>query len=251
MNFFDELDLFYAKDPIKINNQLHFTVPTVYDIKKYGEQDYFNAVYTSTGVGADFKWQLWDSGVDYTEIDDFDLFAKMLFVPLSGRKIEGVGYQNPMSLFFNNLDFANFKPYLFGEGKELILYNQEEDITFDRVAYKKLVDIIRHMHGLKRNSEIPGNNATKMVLIEEAKENFEESIEKPFQSLLRPILSALTNHRDFKYRHDDVWNVPINIIFDGLKQIGKLQDALMLMQGAYSGFASLKGVDTERLNWVK
>ena len=29
-----------------------------------------------------------------------------------------------------------------------------------------------------------------------------------------------------------------------------MQDAQLLLQGAYSGFASLKGVDKERLDWA-
>ena len=37
--------------------------------------------------------------------------------------------------------------------------------------------------------------------------------------------------------------------FDSIKRIDKIQNATLLLQGAYSGFASLKGIDKERLNW--
>ena len=41
----------------------------------------------------------------------------------------------------------------------------------------------------------------------------------------------------------------INEFFDSLKRINKIQESTLLLQGAYSGFASLKGVDKSRLNW--
>ena len=48
-------------------------------IRKFGEKRYFQTVYTLTGVGADFKWQLWDYlDIDYTTIDDFELFFNIL-----------------------------------------------------------------------------------------------------------------------------------------------------------------------------
>jgi hypothetical protein len=40
------------------------------------------------------------------------------------------------------------------------------------------------------------------------------------------------------------------MFFDSIKRIKKIQDAELLLQGAYSGFASLKGVDKTRLDWA-
>jgi hypothetical protein len=49
---------------------------------------------------------------------------------------------------------------------------------------------------------------------------------------------------------DSIWNTKINMFFDAIKRINKIQDAELLLQGAYSGFASLKGVDKTRLDWA-
>ena len=35
-----------------------------------------------------------------------------------------------------------------------------------------------------------------------------------------------------------------------IKRINKIQDATMLLQGAYSGFANLKGIDKSRLDFT-
>ena len=40
------------------------------------------------------------------------------------------------------------------------------------------------------------------------------------------------------------------MFFDAIKRVNRIQDATFLLQGAYSGFASLKGVDKDRLDWA-
>ncbi len=43
-------------------------------------------MYNLTSVGADLKWQLWDMGIDYTKIDDYDLFIKVISQLVSSKK---------------------------------------------------------------------------------------------------------------------------------------------------------------------
>lgn len=263
---FDELKIFRAKEPIEVGNNIFITIPTIGDIEEYGEKYYFNAIRTLTSVSSDFKWQLYESGVDYTEIDDYTLFVQYLYGLLSSKKhlvdnilkenSEGIEQKqinqllvNPLQLILKDIDLADFTLCKIKDTEELILYNKEHNITIDRICYKKIVQIVREIHSFKRNNEKPANEATKMILIEDAKEEYEKNKNTHYKSLLKPILSALTNSNDFSYNHDNVWKVPINIIFDSLKRINKIQDSKLLLQGAYSGFASLKGIDIERLNW--
>ena len=42
----------------------------------------------------------------------------------------------------------------------------------------------------------------------------------------------------------------IGMFLDNIKRVGKIQDCELLLQGAYSGFASLKGIDRNRLEWA-
>ena len=55
----DELKIYRGND-IRINDKIIVTQPTIDEIIEFGEKRYFQTVYTLTGVGADFKWQLWD-----------------------------------------------------------------------------------------------------------------------------------------------------------------------------------------------
>ena len=156
---------------------------------------------------------------------------------------------NPISLTLKNIDFADFEEYESDKNHETILYDKEHDITIDRFVYTRIIDAVRKIHGFKRNNELPANEITKMDLIEDARDDFMRDSQKPYKSVLKPLISALAV-KTGQLGSESIWNTKINMFFDAIKRIGKIQDAELLLQGAYSGFASLKGVDKSRLDWA-
>ena len=268
----DDLKIYRGSD-IRITDKIVVTQPTIDQIIEFGEKRYFSTVHTLTGVGADFKWQLWDYyNIDYTTIEDYDLFKMMICNLLSSKKkiykelkenpeqyeeyIEKMTEEdweellfNPVSLVLKDIDFADFKEYKTDKSPETILYDEEHDITIDRFVYARIVDAVRKIHGFKRNNEIPANETTKMDLIEDARDDAMMASQKPYKSVLKPLISALAV-KTGQLGSESIWNTKINMFFDAIKRINKIQDATMLLQGAYSGFASLKGVDKDRLDWA-
>ena len=268
----DELKIYRGSD-IRINDKIIVTQPTIDQIIDFGEKKYFQTVYTLTGVGADFKWQLLDYfNVDYTTVDDFELFKMMIFRSLSSRKhiynelmnnkdkyeeeLKKISEEdlsemlvNPLSLILKDIDFADFEEYESDKNNETILYDKEHDITIDRFVYRQIVDAVRKIHGLKRNNQIPANERTKMDLIEDARDEAMMSAQKEYKSVLRPLISALAV-KTGQFGNESLWNTKIYMFFDAIKRINKIQDAELLLQGAYSGFASLRGIDRTRLDWA-
>lgn len=269
---FDELKIYRGSD-IEITPKIIVTQPTIGQIEEFGEKRYFNAVYTLTAVGADLKWQLWDYGqIDYTQIEDYDLFIKFISSAVSSKKhlyeelmnnedkyenelsiisqetLDGM-IINPLQLILKDIDFDDFTVCKLEKNDQIVLYDQERDITIDRLIYSQIVDAVRKIHGLKRNNQRPANERTKMDLIEDARDEAMAASRRPYKSTLKPLVSALTVKCGL-CGDDKVWNMKINAFFDSIKRIGKMQDAQLLLQGAYSGFASLKGVDKERLDWA-
>ena len=268
----DELAI-YAGDDIAITDKIIITQPTLKQIKDFGEKRYFNAVHTLTSVGADLKWQLFEMGKDYTKIDDFDLFVQVisqivsskkrvykelidnqkehadLLKSLSQEELEGM-MKNPMQLVLKDIDLADFIPMKakYAEGDEqIILYDPQKDITISRVIYLQMVEVVRKIHGFKRNNETPANEATKMVLIEDAKEEAELNANKPYKSIILPLLSTLKVDTG-QCGDNTIWNMKINEFFYDIRRLGKIDEARRLLQGACSGFASLKGIDKNRLD---
>jgi hypothetical protein len=268
----DDLKIYRGSD-IPITDKIIVTQPTLDQIIEFGEKKYFSSVHCLTGVGADFKWQLWDYyGIDYTTIDDFELFKKMLWQSLSSRKylykeltdnrdkyaeeLKKISEEdladmlvNPLSLILKDIDLADFEEYESDKSPETILYDKEHDITIDRLVYLQIVDAVRKIHGFKRNNEMPGNERTKMDLIDDARDDAMMAAQKPYKSVLKPLISALAA-KTGQLGSESIWNTKINMFFDSIKRINKIQDATLLLQGAYSGFASLKGVDKDRLDWT-
>lgn len=268
----DDLKIYRGSD-IRITDKIVVTQPTIDQIIEFGENRYFQTVHTLTGVGADFKWQLWDYfGIDYTTIDDFELFKKMICGILSSKKKiyeelknnpekyeEHISKMtdedweellfNPISLVLKDLDFADFEECESSKDPETILYDEEHDITIDRFVYARIVDAVRKIHGFKRNNQLPANDITKMFLIDDAREEAMAVAKKEYKSVLKPLISALAV-KTGQLGSDSIWNTKINMFFDAIKRINKIQDAELLLQGAYSGFASLKGVDKDRLDWA-
>lgn len=268
----DDLKIYRGSD-IRITDKIIVTQPTIDQIIEFGEKRYFQTVHCLTGVGADFKWQLLDYfNIDYTTIDDFELFKLMIWKSLSSKKNiykelkeNPEQYEertnkmtqedweellfNPISLVLKDIDFADFEEYKSDKNSETILYDKEHDITIDRSVYTRMIEAIRKIHGFKRNNEMPANEITKMDLIEDARDEAMMASRKEYKSVLKPLISALAV-KTGQLGSDNIWNTKVNMFFDSIKRINKIQDATLLLQGAYSGFASLKGVDKARLDWA-
>lgn len=267
----DELSIYRGRD-IQITPKVIVMQPTLDQIERYGEKRYFSAVHTLTAVGADLKWQLMDYfGIDYTQIKDYDLFIKYIAGSVSSKKrireellsnpdkykdqLSKLTQEdldemlvNPMELVLKDIDIGDFMPCQTNYG-DIILYNKERDITIDRAIYAQIVDVVRKIHGWKRNNEMPANERTKMDLIEDARDDAVAASRRPYKSILKPLISALMCKTGI-CGDERVWNMPIGMFFDNIKRLEKIQDATLLRQGAYSGFASLKGVDKTRLDWT-
>ena len=277
----DELAIYRGKD-FTVSKGITIHQPTLDEICSLGEDTYWSFVYAFTSSPADLKWQLWDSGIDYTEITDFELFYTMIHM------------MSPIfitSIIFGDLDFRKFEVYESAQSgvKEKILYQkcnktvnekvlvepknkiysflrkifrckpryknisheEEYEVIIDEYIYTLIVDVLRKMHGFKRNSKMPANNSTKMVLIEDARDEYNISKTKENHSQLKNLISAMTNSEGFKYSHSEVWDMKINAFMDSVQRIMKTKNADLLLQSGYSGYGiNLKDVDKKQLDWI-
>ena len=239
MNSIDYLSL-YCGDSCRIDDNIVVRHPSVDEIREHGEQDYYNMVYTLCAVGADLKWQLDDAGYDYTEIDDFDLFIRYLCRQFPKERT---------SILLGDLDLRRFIVRYDNNISENTLIDPITSIKIDRYTYRQIVGAIRAMHGLKRNNELPGNEATKKILIEDAREAAEEAQGKEYKSMLLPLVSTLTANRGGDYKA--VLEMPIYTFTDCVKRTTKIKNADLLLQSGYSGFGvDLKKIDKNELNYM-
>ena len=125
----DDLKL-YIGDDFVINDTIKVLQPTIRKIAEFGERDFFSVVHTITAIPSDMKSQLWDMGLDWMEVDDFELFV-MLAQTLTPDRT---------GLLFGDLDFSKLRPFNhpYAEG-EIILVDKESGILIDKMIYLQIV----------------------------------------------------------------------------------------------------------------
>ena len=242
---FDDLKL-YRGNEYTINKYISIKQPTIGEICDYGEIKYFSMVRTLCYVGADLKWQLNDIGIDYTKIDDFTLFSSLLAKAFDKKRTS--------IIFGDILDLSKMTLVFDDDLQDMVLIqplNNDEYIKIDRYAYAVMIGVLRKLHRFKRNDEIPGNEATRMILIEDARDEAEENKDKPPTSFLFPLVSAMVNSAGFKRDDVTVFDMKIYPFMDSVSRTAKIKNAELKLYSGYSGFGiDLKKVDKEELNWI-
>lgn len=237
----DELQIYRGKD-FFVKEGIVIHQPTLDEICNYGERQYWSMVYTLTSVGADMKFQLFDMGIDYTTISDFQLFYGLLSRSFSKEQT---------AILLGELDFSRLQIFQKKDSEDIVMYDRETNIEIDEYTYLIIADVLRSMHGLKRNDQLPANEATKQILIEDAREDYLRNKNREYHSQLKNMVSAMINCNGFKYNHNEVWDMKINAFIDSVRRISKIKNADLLLQSGYSGFGvNLKEISTKQLDWL-
>lgn len=243
----DELRIYRGED-YKISKHIVLHQPTLDEIERYGERDYYSMLYQLTATPQSMKAQLWDMGLDYTKITPYELFYQLLY---------RLYPQEKTSIIFGDLDFQKFQLVQRKDNSEIELYQivQTEDgideVELDEFTYNMIMDYLRKVHIIEKDERIPANESTKMILIEDAKDEIEKNKNKEYHSQLQNLISSMVNSEGFKYNHSQVWDMKINAFMDSVKRISKIKNAELLLQSGYSGYGiSLKDVDKKQLDWL-
>ena len=235
----DQLKLFRGEG-YKINDKILIRQPTLEEIVDFGEQRYFGLVRTICSTPADRKVEIWDKlHVFWEKIDEYDLFIS-LFQTLQKSEV---------SILFGDMDFTTFKLGTQTGLPDLVLKNKDQ-VVIDRAIHKLMTDYLRQIHKLKKNVDTGFNDAPRKIMIEDDRDEMALQMQKPFQSLLLPLISSLTNCPEFKYRWDDVWTLPIGVFMDSVERVQKHKSYNFVMQGIYSGCVDMKKLDKKELHWM-
>ena len=240
----DELKIYRGEDYI-VSKYIKIHQPTLGEICDFGEQDYFLMLYNLVATPQSMKAQLWyEMGeIDYTKLTPFQLFYMLLYRMFPQEKTQ---------ILFGDLDFMKFVPRPKEDG-DIVLEQKinGETIAFDEYTYHVVIDYLCKTHFIERDLKIPANDTTKMILIEDAREEQLRNKNKEYHSQLKNLISAMINSEGFKYNHDQVWNMKINAFMDSVKRISKIKNSDLLLQSGYSGFGvNLKEVDKKLLDWL-
>lgn len=233
----DDLQLYFGSDLI-INDKLSVRQPTLNDVIQMGEEEYYAVVFTLTAIPSDMKSALWDVGIDWTELSDFEMFYLMA-TRLTPDKTR---------VLFGDLDFTKFGLYKRDDG-DLLLVN-ENGVVIDLYIHKKIFDFLCKIHGIKKKPEFAGNKLTKKVMIDDDRQRMKRSQGKTYTSQLLPLISAMVNSEGFKYNLETVRDMKLFAFMDSVRRVQTIRSTSHLTTAYYSGNLDVDKFDTAKLDWL-
>lgn len=244
----DELKLYFG-DNFNVNKYMSIRHPLIGDIVETGESNYFLTVHTLCAIPSDMKSQLWDMGICWEDLEDFELFA-MLSRSLTLEDTR---------IFFGDIDFSKFELGTSLDNNELVLYqetkptkeNPDGYIKIDKLAYLKIVGFLRTIHGIIPKIERAGSKTVQKILIEEDRRKIAKIKNEDQHSQLLPLISSLINCSEFKYGLQEVRQMPVYAFMDSVSRVQIIKSSTALLQGCYSGMIDTSKIDKKELNWMR
>lgn len=138
----------------------------------------------------DLMVQLEDAGIDFTSINEYELFLLMF---------AGLKSQNT-SLVFGDLDLSKFKMAVNEQNGNIVLLDEEHDITIDRAIHSQIAGVLRKIHHLEKNRRKPANIEAKEYMLKRARDKMKRRRNRKEVSQLESLIIAMVNTEQYKYR---------------------------------------------------
>lgn len=236
----DELQLYFGDD-FKVNEHIVIHQPTIGQIVDMGEKNYYSMVQTLTSIPSDLIAQLSLMGIDWDDIQDFELFSMMI----RGMLVEDT------RILFGDLDLSKFEIVPIEGERRHILHHTELDFDMDELTYNAIARYLCKMHNITKKPSHAGNEATKRMMIEMAIEDMEHARKKPYKSQLKNLLSTMVNSSGFKYNIEQVRQMKLCQFMDSVSRIQIITSANSLLQGCYSGMLDTKKIRKKDLDTMR
>lgn len=146
---------------------------------------------------ADYKLFLLDNfDLYWGDVDDFELFCFM----------KNYLSSDETCILLNDVDFTQFDVAVDNQNGDQILYNRRTHQKLDKFSYERMTKYLRTLHGIHKNTEKAQNLYARKLLIECAR-NATNQQNKPFESILLPLIISMVNCEQFKYTYETVWEL--------------------------------------------
>ena len=244
---FDRLKMYFG-EPYVIETEtceLQINQPTIGDILEFGEKEFYSMLNTFVANTTSYRLQLWDMGVDWNKISDYELFCML---------IKGLD-KTATYLLFGDLDFQSFDLFTkkIDDTEVLTLYSRDENIEINEETYRCISEYLRLMFNIYPKVEKAKGKATKEAIIDEERMNLELEMKKnnKSKSILLPLVSSCINHPGFKYKLNELREIGIVQFMDSVQRLQIYESTVALNSGMYSGMCDLSKVDKKLFNFMR
>lgn len=230
-------NLLYRHD-YPINDSISVVIPTVGQILD-NEDSYNSVVSAFTSMPIDFMVPLDDAGIDFTSINEFDLFI-MLSEEL--KKVD-------TSLVLKDIDLSGFDLCVNNQTKKLVLYDQESGIEIGRREHSQIASVLRRINQLEKNRKKPANDDAKKYMLERMRAKMKRH-PRAESSQLEQLIIAMVNTEQFKYDFESARSLTIYQFNECVRQIVNKVNYDNRMFGVYSGTVNVKELSQDELTWL-
>ena len=227
------------KEKIYVTDKISIVIPKVRDVIEH-EDDYYSLITLLTAMPYDMMVQLDDMGIDFTSINEWELFL-MLFSSFKKAPC--------LHLVFGDFDISHYE-IVAGPAGDVVLCDTQTGDKIDRAVYEHLAGTIRQIHNLKKNLKQPGNDAAKLYILERTRIKQRRAARRKKRSELEDLIVALVNTEQFKYNYETVLDLTIYQFNASVQQIVRKVHYDNLMIGAYTGHIDTKTINQDELNWL-
>lgn len=227
------------KSECRVNDAISVMIPTVGEILE-NESTYYELVSLIVSTPYDMMVQLDDMGIDFTQINDYELFL-LLFDVLRARDTR---------LLFGELPLHNFEKTVNPQNGMTILRDSVSGARIDQSIYTMICAAVRKIHHLKRSSKKPANEAAQKYMIQRAREKMRRAKKGADESYLEELIVAMVNTEQFPYNFETVKDLTIYQFNESVQQVSKKIEFDNTMHGVYAGTISAKDIPQDDLNWL-
>lgn len=232
------LNLLYQRQ-YAINDSIKIVIPTVGEVID-NEDEYYSLISLFTVMPVDLLVRLDEVGIDFTEINEYELFI-LLF--------EGMKNQDTR-LVFGDLDLSKFEIMINQQNGNVVLRDEENGITIDRAIHSQIAGVLRKIHHLEKNRRKPANEEAKKYMLERARVKAKRNKNRKQDSQLEGLIIAMVNTEQYKYDFERTRELTIYQFNESVRQIIKKVDYDNRMHGVYAGTISVKDMSPDDLNWL-
>lgn len=236
----------------KLTDFITIHIPTIGEIRRTetSEAEYYQAIFLFTKTQCDLMVELDEMGINYTQIDNYEIFISQFGTELKHRMIT----DETWNLLFENFDLSNIQIYERKIDKQIVFGDKQGNIIIDKNIFESIADIFRQITFQEKNDEylkVP-EESTRKYIIERAKIKRERNKNKfkNVSSQFDGYILLLVNNCNFKYDFQTVNNVSIYDFYCSFKQIFKDKEIDGLMSAYWAGNIKSEDLTENKLNRI-
>ena len=226
----------------KLTDFITIHIPTIGEIRKTetSELEYCQAVYYFIRTQCDLIVDLYENGIDYRKIDNYELFIYFFSAEIQQLNIP----DKIWSMIFENLDRSEIVINV-SKDNQIVFCDKNNNLLIDKDIFEKIADILRQINFKEKNVDylkVPTESGYKYIVdrMKLKRERLKKE-NKNTSSELDAYILLLVNNQNFKYNFQTVNSVSVYDFYCSLKQIYKDKEVDGLLSAYFYG--NLKSED--------